>query len=247
MRRPLRKQHRRDPCVCMCGRCALVWFGGFLQNGTVESMGAQWIPPDGYGGRSRFSELPERPWHSSQPFPPSPRWFAPLHLELYCAWLGPLPAGGGIVSADSSSSSTTWPHEAAPRSCAGKPSSSPTAPRWIAHPLPPRSYQDALLSRTEGTDSPFDQANSVVADLKEIQCQGCQQSKKDHVGAAANHFWSGWRMEVVGWHRHRAHRHVLLLPTKPPSPRYLAVVVGRCLNCLSLSPSSYMSSPYSLF
>jgi hypothetical protein len=124
--------------------------------------------------------------------------------------------------------------------------SRPIAPGWgplpadggIAYVGSSSSYQDALLGRAEGTDSAVGQATSVTADLKEKQLKGRQQSKKAHLQAsvqlpATTDADEGW--QVVGLRRRHARHHVPLLATKPPSLRYLTIVVGRCLNCLSRS------------
>jgi hypothetical protein len=139
---------------------------------SVRTMGAQRIPPekgDGYddfSAASFHSYLSPINLHKSfptqhmqlprasltklaaiSPFSVMVRTLTPralLRLDRGLSLLG----GGGVASAGSSSSSTMRPHEAAPRTCVSKTSSSPTAPpRWTAHPLPSCSYWDALLGR----------------------------------------------------------------------------------------------------
>jgi hypothetical protein len=109
------------------------------------------------------------------------------------------------------------PHEAFPSSYTSEATSSPTRmlfstglrglPQFLV-----RHLQSLLTSRSRGHQQSL-KAQVQVSVSTDVD-EGCQ---------------------VVGPHRCHARHRVLLPPAKTLSPRYLAVVVGRCLNCLSPS------------
>lgn len=109
----------------------------------------------------------------------------------------------------------------------------------------PPSYRDALLLGTTTDTSVVSQATLVAAAPKWNQHRGCRSHEKPRVrvpvlplaqqlatstSADADEGW-----QVVGSRQRRARSHVPSPPSKLASPRYLAAVAGRCLNCLSFS------------
>jgi hypothetical protein len=100
-----------------------------------------------------------------------------------------------------------------------------------------RSYQDALLSKVDSAPIQDD-----VVDLKKSRRPRCHHHRRKHRSPALSPplalesttgFDEGW--QVVMPHQRRGHFCAPSGSPKPLSPRYLTVVVGRCLNCLSSS------------